>query len=260
MVAALLCRVLPSPTLPAASGQRLLSAFTTSQQNAATTVDLSSDESRRRLLLNRLVYRSKQKQRGFLELDLVLGTWVEQHVHSMDESNIRAAPSCKCSTSLVIVRGLNWVASVCAIHLLIVIYGIISLLHILYTVWIRIFFLLGFMNTNENPDLWKWLTGQEQPPEDLNSNPVFTAIKSKVTDNLSKHASPETRSTPGQPWVRGWDDIKKGCSACCSWTSSLQTLTRSLISFIPLPREANSPRPYIDAGDPDPFRCVCVTS
>jgi hypothetical protein len=34
------------------------------------------------------VYRSKQ--RGFLELDLVLGTWVEQHVHAMDEPNIRA--------------------------------------------------------------------------------------------------------------------------------------------------------------------------
>ncbi|KAK8448280.1 hypothetical protein SEVIR_8G255400v4 [Setaria viridis] len=91
----------------------------------------------------------------------------------MDESNIRAAPSCKCSTS--------------------------------------------------KTDLWKWLTGQEQPPEDLNSNPVFTAIKSKVTDNLSKHASPETRSTPGQPWVRGWDDIKKGCSR---WRISRHVPTR----------------------------------
>ncbi|EMS54449.1 hypothetical protein TRIUR3_02167 [Triticum urartu] len=102
------------------------------------------------------MYRSKQ--RGFLELDLVLGTWVEQHVRSMDEANIR------------------------------------SLLQILDL---------------ENPDLWKWLTGQEQPPETVNSNPVFAAIKSKVTDNLSKHSSPETRSAPGQPWVRGWDDKDK---------------------------------------------------
>ncbi|WVZ51449.1 hypothetical protein U9M48_002595 [Paspalum notatum var. saurae] len=111
----------------------------------------------------RLVYRSKQ--RGFLELDLVLGSWVEQHAHSMDEANIRA------------------------------------LLQVLD---------LDCLIPQENPDLWKWLTSQEQPPEDLNSNPVFAAIKSKVTDNLTKHASPETRSTPGQPWVRGWDDIKKG--------------------------------------------------
>jgi hypothetical protein len=122
-------RVLPSPAVTAAASQRLIPAFsttptptpTTSQQNAATTtIDLSSDESRRRLLnrcvpvpylgrrwwfglevpftpllnpdsrtaLYRLVYRSKQ--RGFLELDLVLGTWVEQHVHAMDEANIRA--------------------------------------------------------------------------------------------------------------------------------------------------------------------------
>ncbi|CAO2038740.1 unnamed protein product, partial [Urochloa humidicola] len=79
MAAALLRRALhlrrvlpspsPSPSLPSASARRLLSAFSTSQQNAATTtVDLSSDESRRRRLINRLVYRSKQ--RGFLELDL----------------------------------------------------------------------------------------------------------------------------------------------------------------------------------------------
>ena len=31
-------------------------------------------------------------------------------------------------------------------------------------------------NHQENPDLWKWLTGQEQPPEAVNKNPV--SIKS----------------------------------------------------------------------------------
>ncbi|XP_006662965.2 succinate dehydrogenase assembly factor 2, mitochondrial [Oryza brachyantha] len=156
-------RALPSPPRAILPARRVLSSFTTTptptptQQNSSstTTIDLSSDESRRRLI-NRLVYRSKQ--RGFLELDLVLGSWVEQHIHSMDEANIR------------------------------------SLLHVLDL---------------ENPDLWKWLTGQEQPPEAVNSNPVFIAVKSKVTDNLSKHSSPETRSAPGQPWVRGWDD-KRG--------------------------------------------------
>ncbi|CAI0446796.1 unnamed protein product [Linum tenue] len=81
-------------------------------------VDLSSEESKRRLF-NRLLYRSKQ--RGYLELDLVLGRWVEEHIRSMDENGIKA---------LVDVLDL------------------------------------------ENPDLWKWLTGQEQPPDVVGQNPV----------------------------------------------------------------------------------------
>nr|GEW63312.1 hypothetical protein [Tanacetum cinerariifolium] len=118
--------------------------------------DLNDQESKRQLV-NRLTYRSKQ--RGFLEQDLVLGTWVENHIGSLDEKGIR---------SLVDVLNL------------------------------------------ENPDLWKWLTGQEQPPEGIDMNPVFIEVRSKVMNNLDNFASPQTRATPGQPWVRGWDDFKKG--------------------------------------------------
>ncbi|WCJ36365.1 Succinate dehydrogenase assembly factor 2 mitochondrial [Euphorbia peplus] len=118
-------------------------------------IDLSNQESKRRLC-NRLLYRSRQ--RGFLELDLVLGKWVEEHIDSMGADGIQ---------SLVQVLDL------------------------------------------ENPDLWKWLTGQEQPPEAVNINPVFSAIRDKVMNNLNSYSAPETRSIPGQPWVRGWDDIKK---------------------------------------------------
>ncbi|GKV17446.1 hypothetical protein SLEP1_g27956 [Rubroshorea leprosula] len=50
-------------------------------------MDLSNEESKRRLF-NRLLYRSRQ--RGFLELDLVLGKWVEENVHSMDENGIKS--------------------------------------------------------------------------------------------------------------------------------------------------------------------------
>ncbi|KAK9684364.1 hypothetical protein RND81_10G205200 [Saponaria officinalis] len=121
----------------------------------STEFDLSDSESKRRTI-NRLLYRSKQ--RGLLELDLVLGKWVEDNIDSMDENGIK---------SLIQVLDL------------------------------------------ENPDLWRWLSGQEQPPESLIGNPVFTAIKEKVASNLNSYAAPETRATPGQPWVRGWDDIKK---------------------------------------------------
>lgn len=65
----------------------------------------------------------------------------------------------------------------------------------------------------ENPDLWKWLTGQEQPPEAVSINPVFSAVRDKIMNNLSSHAAPETRAIPGQPWVRGWDDIKKSAGS-----------------------------------------------
>lgn len=124
--------------------------------NQALNIDLSNEESKRQLF-NRLLYRSRQ--RGFLELDLVLGKWVEDHIHSMDANRIKA---------LVDVLDL------------------------------------------ENPDLWKWLTGQEQPPEAVRINPVFAEVQKRVMNNLNSHASPETRAAPGQPWVRGWDDFKKG--------------------------------------------------
>ncbi|KAI7982872.1 ABC transporter A family member 12 [Camellia lanceoleosa] len=41
---------------------------------------------------------------------------------------------------------------------------------------------------------------------------VFSALREKVLNNLKNHAAPETRATPRQPWLRGWDDFKKGRS------------------------------------------------
>ncbi|KAL0342205.1 UNVERIFIED_CONTAM: Succinate dehydrogenase assembly factor 2, mitochondrial [Sesamum calycinum] len=149
-----------SPTSPQSLHRPILGSFARSysanESAPSLDIDLSSEESKRRLF-NRLLYRSKQ--RGYLELDLILGKWVEDHIHSMDETGIK------------------------------------SLVHVLDL---------------ENPDLWKWLTGQEQPPEAVNANPVFASVKERVTNNLDNHAAPETRATPGQSWVRGWDDFKKG--------------------------------------------------
>ncbi|TKY73724.1 Succinate dehydrogenase assembly factor 2 [Spatholobus suberectus] len=130
--------------------------FTSHTQTQSLEIDLSNEESKRRLF-NRLLYRSKQ--RGFLELDLVLGKWVEDNIHTLDENRIKA------------------------------------LIHVLDL---------------ENPDLWKWISGQEQPPESVSTNPVFAAVRERVMKSLDSHSAPEARATPGQPWVRGWDDIKKG--------------------------------------------------
>ncbi|XP_073036748.1 succinate dehydrogenase assembly factor 2, mitochondrial-like [Primulina eburnea] len=55
----------------------------------------------------------------------------------------------------------------------------------------------------ENPDLWKWLTDQEKPPETVNLNPVFVALREKVMNNLNNHAAPETRAAPGQRGLEG---------------------------------------------------------
>ncbi|XP_037480571.1 uncharacterized protein LOC119357885 [Triticum dicoccoides] len=81
-------RAIPSPAssraILSAASSRLLSVTASTEQNTAdTAIDLSNEESRRRLV-NSMMYRSKQ--RGFLEL----GTWVEQDVRSMDEANIRS--------------------------------------------------------------------------------------------------------------------------------------------------------------------------
>ncbi|KAI3854287.1 hypothetical protein MKW98_024710 [Papaver atlanticum] len=134
-----------------------VSHFSMNLQSFGGIIDLSNEENKRRTI-NRLLYRSMQ--RGFLELDLVLGKWVEENIFSMDESE------------LVVLQMSD----------------------------------LSFFSLKENPDLWKWLTNQEQPPEAVNNNPVFSALREKVMGNLENHASPETRATPGQPWVRGWDD------------------------------------------------------
>jgi hypothetical protein len=58
----------------------------------------------------------------------------------------------------------------------------------------------------ENPDLFKWLTSQLQPPPELEANPAFVMLRQHVSATLAAKAQTQTRSTLGKEWVRGWAD------------------------------------------------------
>eukprot|EP00250_Pteridium_aquilinum_P010124 c19168_g3_i1 orf=424-1008(-) len=136
-----------------------LSRYHLMQHMSTQSESLSSEPKHadeRRRLLNRILYRSRQ--RGHLELDLILGKWTEENVEKLDDKKLK---------SLVEVLDL------------------------------------------ENPELWKWLTGQEVTPQHLTQNPVFMDIHERIMGALKTHSPSETRAKLGQPWVRGWDDNRK---------------------------------------------------
>jgi len=107
----------------------------------------------RELQARRLLYRSRQ--RGWLELDLIVGQFAERELPRMDDRELAE-------------------------------YGR----------------LLG----QENPDFFKWLTGQKDPPSNVAELGAFRALRGHVQDRLREHSPAATRNQAGQEWVRGWDD------------------------------------------------------
>ncbi len=81
-------------------------------------------ELRRKVLVNRLLYRSRQ--RGFLEMDLLVGIWAEKQIPQLSENMLQQ---------------------------------------------------FEIVLDQENPDLYKWLTGQEQPPMDVAENAAYQVYK-----------------------------------------------------------------------------------
>lgn len=81
-------------------------------------------ELRRKVLVNRLLYRSRQ--RGFLEMDLLVGIWAEKQIPQLSESMLQQ---------------------------------------------------FEIVLDQENPDLYKWLTGQEHPPQDVAENAAYQVHK-----------------------------------------------------------------------------------
>ena len=101
--------------------------------------------------VSRMLYRARQ--RGFLELDLLVGMWAEQHVPSMDRAHLDAFQD---------------------------------------------------VLEQENPDMFKWITGQAAAPPSMLKNPVF-----KVSTVL--HLSKPTLDLPPETMT---DSRHSGLRAC----------------------------------------------
>ena len=66
----------------------------------------------------------------------------------------------------------------------------------------------------ENPELFKWLTGQEYPPPRVADNEAFASLNSHVMAFLNSKSDEATRAARGKEWVRGWNDGSQGKAIC----------------------------------------------
>jgi succinate dehydrogenase flavin-adding protein (antitoxin of CptAB toxin-antitoxin module) len=155
---------LPSPPPLWLRSAQSQSAAVATQQPSTSSSSSSSDPTTDPLARarNKLIYRAKQ--RGFLELDLLVGLWADRALPAMaTEAQLRDA---------------------------------------------------ALLLDAENPDLFKWLTGQDEPPEEMKRNTAFSDLHAHVRAQMREHAHPGARAAPGQEWARGWDDAwKKGGAA-----------------------------------------------
>ena len=61
----------------------------------------------------------------------------------------------------------------------------------------------------ENPELYKWLTGQIEAPPSMLSNTAFQSIRGEVKAAMDAHGAPEAAAKDGAQWVNAWQEYKK---------------------------------------------------
>jgi len=106
--------------------------------------------------INRMLYRARQ--RGWLELDLLVGMWAEREVE-------RLTPEMLNDVEVLLDQ--------------------------------------------ENPELYKWLTGQITPPTTILSNLAFQSIRGEVLAAMDAHGSTAAAAKDGVEWVNAWQEYKK---------------------------------------------------
>ncbi|KAF5837783.1 Flavinator of succinate dehydrogenase-domain-containing protein [Dunaliella salina] len=130
--------------------------FSSSSSSSSSSSGQLNEAQAQQAMANKLLYRSKQ--RGFLELDLLMGLWAEENIPKMD------------------MRAMEEFSAVL---------------------------------DQENPDMFKWLTGQEQAPETMLANPTYMALLNDVQQQLSHKRDDRAVTPAGKEWSRGWDDLWK---------------------------------------------------
>ena len=123
--------------------------------SATTSTSIDVNDGNRENVRRRLLYRSQQ--RGWLELDLVMGQWAQENLSSLNDELLKEYSE---------------------------------------------------LLDEENPDLFKWFTGQLKAPDRVQKNFAFGEIQKEIKAKLQVGNS-MSMNTTGAEWVRGWNDRDK---------------------------------------------------